>query len=318
MRPQIVFVHGIAGQRSPLPYRPLAEGLRQRYPQSSCDLHFVDWRDLAFTGNRHLDAEHVPSLEDLLRTRTPGLLSERMCIWLDVFDQGVGPEHPLWSPLTAAFKTELTLLKWMLDFAADVEVYLRDDGRREAIQNAVRTAIETAGTHGPVIVVAHSLGSVICHEVIHSLQEGVVRLFVTLGSPLQFMLYQLRGTGLVTYSLIQHPSLDWLNIYDIKDIVASPLVQDDFAEGRRQDWYARVKYGVAETGLTNADGTQVVSYEAVWQPRAGQGLRVNVAINRYLSMLLAHQGYWHVSHRHRTVIELIGSYIDTRLGLKSP
>lgn len=315
MRPQVVFVHGIASVSSSLPYDDLAEALRRRCP--GCEFHFTDWRELAFTGGRRFldtDTPFSPPFEEVLRSVHTPLLSERACIWLDIFDRDVGPSHPLWSPATAAFKAELRLLRWVLDYAADIEVYLRDDDRRQSIQDYVRTVLNEASLGGPVIVVAHSLGTVICHEVIHQAPPDQTCLFLTLGSPLQFTLFELKDTGLVTFSLNQHPSLDWVNVYDIKDIVASPLVQDDFSAERRTDWYVRTRFGLVEVGLQNFEGTEVIEYTDLWQRRDDRtGLRVNVALNRYPSSLLAHQGYWHVSNRYRTVIELLATYVEQRL-----
>ncbi len=320
MSPQFVFVHGIMGAESKLPYDELARALGKRLPEAG--LHLADWRELGFTTKRPLldiDRPFNPPLETVLRQVQPPLLSERACVWLDILERDVCKQHPLWFPTTAMFKAELAVLRWLLDYVADIEVYLRDDERRAAIQEYVRRIIARAAESGPTIVVAHSLGSVICHEVIHAMAPDSVCLLVTLGSPLQFMLYQLHGTGLVTFGLLQHPKLDWLNVHDIKDVLASPLVQDDFVPPRRVDFYVHWKLIEGEVGFIAFQDGRAVSFEEFWQEHCpGTGLRANVAINRYSSALLAHQSYWQVSARYRALVETLVAYATQLGSARSP
>lgn len=71
-------------------------------------------------------------------------------------------------------------------FVRELAVYLREPGgrRRLAAREAVTRAIAAAGGQERVVVVAHSLGSVVTYEALWAAPDLRVDLLVTLGSPL--------------------------------------------------------------------------------------------------------------------------------------
>jgi hypothetical protein len=67
----------------------------------------------------------------------------------------------------------------------EVARYLGYRRNRQPCRTAVRARIVEALTaHRPQIVIAHSLGTVVAYEVLHSLPDTAVDLLITLGSPL--------------------------------------------------------------------------------------------------------------------------------------
>ncbi|WP_175407294.1 hypothetical protein [Streptomyces sp. TRM64462] len=90
-------------------------------------------------------------------------------------------------------------------------------GRGRAMRQAVSDALDAAGEYAaPLVVVAHSLGSVIAYEVLAA-RNPKVDLFVTLGSPL--------GVTEVQDCLAAPPAMPsgtalWLNVSDARDVVA--------------------------------------------------------------------------------------------------
>ena len=110
-----------------------------------------------------------------------------------------------------------------LAFRAMVKVTFKDvyayffGGFRERMRRVVRDAL--AGTDGPVVVVAHSLGSIIAHDVLREAGAATldVPLLVTVGSPLGVTEVQ---------DLVERPLQvptgvgAWRNVSDARDLVA--------------------------------------------------------------------------------------------------
>jgi hypothetical protein len=94
----------------------------------------------------------------------------------------------------------------------DVAVYLTVG--RDRILTIVRESVPPTG---PVVLVSHSLGTVVAHDL---LQDAVVRervaLWVTAGSPLGLRTVQRNLLAKGT----RHPGVRWLTTYDANDIVA--------------------------------------------------------------------------------------------------
>jgi|GEM_PF-1862706 len=113
-------------------------------------------------------------------------------------------------------------VKWQTD---DVATYLAVGDARNEINNIYNLAL----TEKPTIIIAHSLGTVIAYDVLHSLTNKSYNIkgLITLGSPL--------GMNAIKRQLYPNhsypPTLKgpWLNIYDPKDIVAlNPLDDKNF------------------------------------------------------------------------------------------
>ncbi|MEV6211511.1 hypothetical protein [Kitasatospora sp. NPDC051914] len=95
----------------------------------------------------------------------------------------------------------------------DVHAYFFG-GLREQIQKIVASALDEAD--GPLVVIGHSLGSVIAYEVLRT-YEGEVPLFVTIGSPLGITEIQDRLAAPLT---VPPGVAAWRNACDARDLVA--------------------------------------------------------------------------------------------------
>ena len=104
-------------------------------------------------------------------------------------------------------------------FLTDVDTYLRRPVARRAVNALIRA--EIAGSDGPVVVVGHSLGSVVCYDVLDELGSQVdVPLFVTLGSPLGIEAVKRR----LTHPLGMPAGVArWVNVADDRDPHPPPL-----------------------------------------------------------------------------------------------
>ena len=117
----------------------------------------------------------------------------------------------------------------------DVYVYLEFKSARRVID---RIASDVLDGEEPLVLVAHSLGTVVAYNVLRARREpGRVRRLVTLGSPLA-----LRALRRFLNPLVYPPSVaDWFNAYDRRDIVAlRPLDDEHFSIGRPIDNYDEV------------------------------------------------------------------------------
>jgi hypothetical protein len=98
-------------------------------------------------------------------------------------------------------------------FLRDVWIYLERRTVRRTINAIVAPAFESAG---PIICVAHSLGTIIAYDILREGATGSVPQLITLGSPL--------GLDISRRALapLKHPSKvgDWFNARDTRDVVA--------------------------------------------------------------------------------------------------
>jgi hypothetical protein len=125
-------------------------------------------------------------------------------------------------PLPRGWRTWL-FRQFLKAFAADVHAYVGDLGPR------IRARLEQAlqGLMGPVVVVGHSLGSVIAYDVLYGLEGQLdVRLLVTIGSPLGLEEIQ----DVVRRPLrVPGPVQAWLNAADGRDLVAiDPTIRPEY------------------------------------------------------------------------------------------
>lgn len=111
--------------------------------------------------------------------------------------------------------TETMLVMWL----KQVSLYLRDAEVRHEIHSRVRSCIQD----DTVLIIGHSLGTVVAYDVLSELTESSVTAFITLGSPLGVTPTIFDGlTGKMMGDRRQAPpSLRyWANIVDGGDIVA--------------------------------------------------------------------------------------------------
>ncbi|MCC2317689.1 hypothetical protein [Cellulomonas chengniuliangii] len=130
--------------------------------------------------------------------------------------------------------SKTTLAEWVIEqFYREVAYYLADAGIRTLVQGVVLRSVEAAvrDGHTDLVVVGHSLGSVVAYDVCHSLPAGLaVRLFATTGSPLGLRVVRRRlagpGEGSERRPVpgVIHPwepmAPAWVNAYDVRDVVA--------------------------------------------------------------------------------------------------
>ncbi|MEU9272683.1 hypothetical protein AB0E04_45950 [Streptomyces sp. NPDC048251] len=129
---------------------------------------------------------------------------------------------------------------------SQVARYLSRRGDKAALGAAVRSRVlEELDPVRPLVVVSHSLGTVVAYEALHE-YEGPVALWVTLGSPLAL-------GGVVLQRLVPRPPSCpervgvWLNFWDRNDIVVG--------RPRLADWIAPSRTGVkAQTAPVKSAG----------------------------------------------------------------
>jgi pimeloyl-ACP methyl ester carboxylesterase len=112
---------------------------------------------------------------------------------------------------------------------AQVARYLarsEQDESGQTLDARIRGRVGEAFGDGPLIIVAHSLGTVVCLEALHH-YAGTVSLFVTLGSPIALrtvVLPRLVPNPPRTPESVRH----WLNFWDRDDIIAArPHLEGD-------------------------------------------------------------------------------------------
>lgn len=125
-------------------------------------------------------------------------------------------------------------------FLADVAYYLEVEAIRERVLDVVQETMAAAvAGHDSVVVVGHSLGSVLAYDVLQSADTPrPVSLLVTAGSPLGFPIVRRNLRGRPVDNRPQVPAIDaagdprWINAYDPRDVVAliHPL-RDQFGGG---------------------------------------------------------------------------------------
>ena len=132
-------------------------------------------------------------------------------------------------------------------FTRDVWVYLTDDDVRKEINGIVADELPKSG---PVIVLGHSLGSVVAYDILRQAQGITVPLFLTVGSPLgvRAIAERLRPIGFPSVAA------GWYNAYDDRDAVAlNPLDATHFPVVP-----AIENFGGISNGTDNAHG--IVGY----------------------------------------------------------
>ena len=231
--PTVVYIHGIGD-------KPAAEQLKQEWDRAlfgapmGAQTRMAYWAHLRGAGEVEALPAAVESPEAFIETTsreitTPtdsleSLQTSPLIPWLrdmtyaaDAVADGESLAEsqfevlPLPAPLRkAAFRA---LVKVAL---IDVHTYFFG-GRGGAIQSALQQVLDDIS--GPVIVIAHSLGSVVAYDELRrpANQHRSVPLFVTLGSPLAVTEIQ----DLVATPLkVPDPVAAWRNYCDARDVVA--------------------------------------------------------------------------------------------------
>lgn len=118
---------------------------------------------------------------------------------------------PVWDAVPEAVFARLPILD--LD---QVRRYVRDDKVRADVMNHV---LDHLPTHGEILLIAHSLGSVVAIDLLDHLHESVkVRRFITIGSPASIRALHEGSERLLKkfpYARVD----DWSNFFNVRDVV---------------------------------------------------------------------------------------------------
>lgn len=124
--------------------------------------------------------------------------------------------------------------KVVINFVKQVKAYLHDREIREKIKNRVLAQI----TEDTKVLMGHSLGSVVCYEVLCQNPDLPIKIYVSLGSPL--------GIKKIVFDRLDPSPQNgigsrpkgiekWVNIADDKDIVALEKKLNPFFDGLIED-----------------------------------------------------------------------------------
>ncbi|MFI0510584.1 hypothetical protein ACH3Y9_11425 [Streptomyces sp. WSLK1-5] len=232
-------------------------GLTQGWLAST---HFANYSDLFMAAGKQgtsvqLDDRHVDFMDTLVRELTDELLSQaeeqgdRRAVMViedarSQFEDGTRELQGAGAPVRMIARVLTGLLQlpglrsagqWasglpLLGDLAQVNRYLdrKVSIPRSGTLNARIKArvLDCVDPRLPLVVVAHSLGSVVAYEALHHLMQSTTRLFVTLGSPLA-------TAGVVLHRVEPRPARTphtverWLNFWDRDDIVVCrPRIKD--------------------------------------------------------------------------------------------
>jgi hypothetical protein len=245
----LVFVHG-RGQQGREP-----DGLRQRWAaglnkglttagRDAMDSAAIDAIRFPFYGDVLWAAvvqgrAAVPDVAalDVVQQVDPGLpdaVNRRQVAVLQAMAAELGAQPDVVPEAAFAVPSSVllrALLEWVANhsgvdeavirsFLRDVSAYLELPGCRPAVQEVVRPALLADPDW---VLVGHSLGAVVCAELLAEEVRARVGLFVAVGAPL--------GLDAVTDGMrprgSARPTSPWINVYDSRDWVAlgSPLPQ---------------------------------------------------------------------------------------------
>ena len=153
-----------------------------------------------------------------------------------VFEEGVSANDFLKIPyMTGAlqFLSRKTSVSGLIirRHLADVAYYVGRDEMREAVLDVVRSAVQENSSPGDdVVVLGHSLGSVVAYDLLaandETIQQRNVTLFVTAGCPLGLDVVKKRVVGRQDGQPARVPAAvparpgGWINAYDVLDVVA--------------------------------------------------------------------------------------------------
>ncbi|MEU4425083.1 alpha/beta fold hydrolase [Actinoplanes sp. NPDC024001] len=119
--------------------------------------------------------------------------------------------------------------EWVIEgFLTDVAYYLEIATIRDRVLDVVQETMVTAiAEHDTVVVVGHSLGSIVAYDVLQDAgTPRPVSLLVTAGSPIGFPIVQRNLLGRQGGDRPRVPVIDapanprWINAYDVRDVVA--------------------------------------------------------------------------------------------------
>lgn len=115
-------------------------------------------------------------------------------------------------------------------FIGDIILY---QAKGELIRNCIQKQIENIET--PVVLLAHSLGGIACVDLLVQKNISKVELLITVGSQSPFF-YEIGALQSLSYPKpLPEYFPEWLNIYDLRDVLSYVGDHEDLFFGRIQD-----------------------------------------------------------------------------------
>jgi hypothetical protein len=227
-RPRIIFVPGLNPKPAPEIYRPQLErvllaGLSRTRPRAASWLAqhadafvLVAWSQLFYGAHRDATVD-LPGIERLLEQTGPSEVDMReLRSWsrrLQRWSHLIGDAVPLIGRRLAPPNTRRLM--------HEANRYLKNrDGVGAAVRGALEETLDAAWRDGArVLLIGHSLGSVIAYEALWELTHVhrarvAVDVLVTLGSPLatRFVQRSLKGAGERGAARYPHNIRRWVNL----------------------------------------------------------------------------------------------------------
>ncbi|MDZ7768677.1 MAG: hypothetical protein U5K38_06205 [Woeseiaceae bacterium] len=248
--PLILYIPGLKPKPQPDVHREqlwrcLLAGLRNADPSvagsveaSSHSFGIVSWTYDFYREHRDIDLDRQ-SIDALLeKTRADNSDIAEASAWQRRLLRAIyriGDRLPFLIPKLADENMELHL--------RDIRRYVRntDDGAATARRHLKMPLRAAAKAGRPVLLIAHSMGSVIAWDVLWELSregdyDGRVDLFMTIGSPLGQRYIQRRLHGAKLAGAERYPDVirHWINIAAIGELTAlDRTLSDDFGEMQR-------------------------------------------------------------------------------------
>ena len=242
----IVFVPGKnpkpeADYHKDLLFRTLVEGVKRVDPdiatelvENKADFEFIDWNFTYYQEHEDIDT-HLPYVEDLFKRNGP---SE------EDINQAQAWSHKLSMFIYNTVDSTPVLLRLLRgklkETAEETNRYFNNDERigSEVREKLKRTLRPMLADGGKVMVIGHSMGSVISYDTLWALSElehlpGEVDTFLTLGSPLGMNYVQERLLGNKHEGAQKYPSniRNWINVSAEGDLIALDRdLSEDFGE----------------------------------------------------------------------------------------
>lgn len=204
-------------------------------------------------------------------------------------------EQRMWEIVQKDSNLSFPLMRqFFMRFLGDAVAYQPGEGDRqtydrinETLASALDMLSAKAGQRAPLVIICHSLGTVITHSFLHDLvhrhkgvridqpllaQGDTLTLLYTMGSPLA--VWQLRYTnhhptiefpGRSSRKLFPQARPRWLNIYDTEDVVGYPIsnINDTYRQMADDGWLDDLEMNVG--GLL--DSFTPASHVGYWRDK---------------------------------------------------
>ena len=256
--PLIIYIPGLLPKPAPELHREellrcLLEGIRRIDPEAAADLgahsrcfDVVSWTYDFYEEHRDI-ALDLPGIEELLRKSGPSeqdiaeaVSWRRRCLQALY---GASDWLPFLIPRMASGQVKLHI--------RDLRRYIKNDNEiAEVIRRRLKVPLEAASLAGrPILLVAHSMGSVIAYDALWQLSRkedrGVlVDQFLTMGSPLGQRFIQQHLMGFREKNGQRYPDNigEWLNISAVGELTAIDTeLRNDYGEMVRLGLVSSIK-----------------------------------------------------------------------------